>query len=143
MKNKKSLLLVLSLFVSAYMFAAGPVYKIESVSGKVTYEAKPGKWTAVKPGQELSASTVINTGVNSTLVITTDNTSYTIKAMQVGTVQSLLPTAGGVATLKLQKKPVASNIAGAAEGGSKGTATASDRAAEAKEDIAWDDEDGE
>ena len=34
-----------AMFVASSLFAAG--YKVESFTGKVTYESAPGKWTAV------------------------------------------------------------------------------------------------
>lgn len=134
--NKKSvLMMVLAIFMSASIFAAG-TYKVKSVTGKVTYEATPGNWKNVAVGQELSAATVINTSLNSSVVLTADDGDVTIKAMQKGTVDSLTGSNTGLAKAKGLK---ASSVAGEVSGKSKGTATASSRASEAKEDVDWDE----
>ena len=137
--NKKSIVLVvLAFFMSVSMFAAGS-YKVVSVTGKVTYEAAPGTWKNVSVGQELSASTVLNTSLNSDVVIAKeDGGEITIKAMQKGSVDSLV----GVASTKGIKKSGGikkSSVGADVEGSSKGTATASSRASEAKADLDWDD----
>ena len=135
--NKKSILLVvLAFFMSVSMFAAGS-YKVISVTGKVTFEAAPETWKNVAVGQELSASTVLNTSLNSSVVIAKeDGSEITIKAMQKGTIDSLV----GVASSKGKKVVIkTSSIADDVEVTSKGTATASSRASDAKEDLDWDD----
>ena len=137
--NKKSIVLVvLAFFMSVSMFAAGS-YKVVSVTGKVTFEAAPETWKNVTVGQELSASTVLNTSLNSSVVIALDDgKEVTIKAMQKGTIDSLV----GVASNKGLKKSggiKSSSLDDDIEGRSKGTATASSRASDAKEDLDWDD----
>lgn len=138
--NKKSVLIaVLAIFMSASIFAAG-TYKVKSVTGKVTYEATPGNWKNVTVGQELSSATVINTSLNSSLVITLDDNDVTIKAMQKGTIDSLAAGSTGVAKGGLKKNSLkASSVGDEVSGNSKGTATASSRASEAKEDVDWDE----
>lgn len=134
---KKALsIVVLSLFISVAMFAAG--FKVTSVTGNVTYEAAPGEWKNVSVGQELSASTVINTSLNSNVVLLVDNKSVTIKAMSKGSIDSLVSSAANGVAKKKAGGVKKSNIADV-EGSSKGTATASSRASEAKEDVAWDE----
>ena len=135
--NKKSILLVvLAFFMSVSMFAAGS-YKVISVTGKVTFEAAPETWKNVAVGQELSASTVLNTSLNSSVVIAKeDGSEITIKAMQKGTIDSLV----GVASSQGKKGVIkTSSVADDVEVTSKGTATASSRASDAKEDLDWDD----
>lgn len=135
--KKSILLVVLALFMSVSMFAAG-AYKVKAITGKVTFEAAPDNWKNVTVGQELSASTVLNTSLNSSVVIVKDDGSeVTIKAMQKGTVDSLL----GVASSKGLKKSGlnTTTVADDVEGTSKGIATASSRASDAKEDLDWDD----
>ena len=136
--NKKTIsMVVLALFMSVSMFAAG--YKVVSVTGKVTYEAAPETWKNVSVGQELSASTVLNTSLNSSVVIVQDDgNEVTIKAMQKGSVDSLI----GVSSNKGLKRTGGvkrTSIGDDVEGTSKGTATASSRASEAKSDLDWDD----
>jgi len=137
--NKKSILLVvLAFFMSVSMFAAGS-FKVLSVTGKVTYESAPGTWKSVSVGQELSASTVLNTSLNSSVVIAKNNgDEVTIKAMQKGTVDNLIGIASSKGLKKsagIKRKSVGDDV----EGSSKGTATASSRASSAKEDLDWDD----
>lgn len=133
---KKTLsMVILSLFITISMFAAG--YKVTDVAGKVTYEAAPGNWKNVTVGQELSTSTVLNTSLNSSVKIELeDGNEITIKAMQKGTVESLV----GVAAKSSVKGARKSAVAAGSAKSSKGTATASSRASEAKEDVAWDEE---
>ena len=136
--NKRSIVLVvLAFFMSVSMFAAGS-YKVVSVTGKVTFEAAPETWKNVAVGQELSAYTVLNTSLNSSVVIALDDgKEITIKAMQKGTVDSLVGVASnkGLKSSKLKSSTIADEV----EGTTKGTATASSRASDAKEDLDWDD----
>ena len=137
--NKKSIVLVvLAFFMSVSMFAAGS-YKVVSVTGKVTFEAAPETWKNVAVGQELSASTVLNTGLNSSVVLKLDGKTITIKAKQKDTVESLFVAAssskGG-----LKKGVIAkADAVDSADGKREGVATASSRASEAKEDFAWEE----
>lgn len=136
---KKLFTFFLALFVGTMLFAATGAYVVESVVGNVTYEKAPGKFEKVKVGQELSASTVLNTGLNSSVVVVFDGKSITIKAKQKGTVESLYvaaaPSKGG-----LQKKSIAkADAVDSADGKREGVATASSRASEAKEDFTWDE----
>ncbi|MCR5187335.1 MAG: hypothetical protein K6C97_00260 [Treponema sp.] len=139
--NKKSLLvMVLGLIMSASIFAAATdTYKVKKVTGKVTYEATPGNWKNVSVGQELSASTVLNTSLNSSVVIALDDDDITIKAMQKGTVDSLVSASSGVAKKGIKKGLKTKSVGDEVTGSSKGTATASSRASEAKEDVDWDE----
>ena len=136
--NKKSIVLVvLAFFMSVSMFAAGS-YKVVSVTGKVTFEAAPETWKNVSVGQELSASTVLNTSLNSSVVVALDNgKEITIKAMQKGSIDSLVGLASnkGLKSSKIRTSTIADDV----EGTTKGTATASSRASDAKEDLDWDD----
>ena len=136
---KKLFTFFLALFVGTMLFAATGSYVVESVVGNVTYEKAPGKFEKVKVGQELSASTVLNTGLNSSVVVVFEGKSITIKAKQKGTVESLYvaaaPSKGG-----LQKKSIAkADAVDSADGKREGVATASSRASEAKEDFTWDE----
>ena len=64
-------------------------YVIESIVGNVTYECAPNTFAKVMVGQELSASTVIKVGLNSSVVIKCGGKSVTIPAKQQGTVETL------------------------------------------------------
>ena len=136
---KKLFTFFMALFLGTMLFAATGSYVVESIVGNVTYEKAPGKFEKVKVGQELSASTVLNTGLNSSVVVLFEGKSITIKAKQKGTVESLYvaaaPSKGG-----LQKKSIAkADAVDSADGKREGVATASSRASEAKEDFTWDE----
>lgn len=139
--KKRLLSLLLAVVTATMLFAATGTYVIESIVGTVTYEAAPGKFEKVKVGQELSASTVLNTGLNSSVVIVYEGKQITIKAKQKGTVEELAiaaaPAKGG-----LKKQAIAkADAEDTADGKSKGVATASSRASNAKADYSWDEED--
>ena len=138
MIKKSILMVVLSFFMSVSMFAAG-AYKVISVTGKVTYEAAPETWKNVTAGQELSASTVLNTSLNSSVVLAkADGSEVTIKAMQKGSVDGLASSASNKG-IKMSGGIKKSSVGDDVTGSSKGTATASSRASEAKADLDWDD----
>ena len=127
-----------AMFAVSSLFAAG--YKVESFTGKVTYEAAPGKWVAVEAGQELPASTVIQTGVNSSLVLSLDGSKINIKAMQKGTIESLTAVAAtGNGGIKKGSSLKSSAVAADTTKTSKSVVTASSRASEAKEDYNWEE----
>ena len=127
-----------AMFIATSLFAAG--YKVESFTGKVTYESAPGTWTAVADGQELPASTVIQTGVNSTLVLSLDGSKINIKAMQKGTIESLTAVAStGNGGIKKGSSLRSSAVAADSSKTSKSVVTASSRASEAKEDYGWEE----
>ena len=89
-------------------------------------------------GQELSASTVLKTKLNSSVDIEFEGKVITIKAKQNGTVESLYvaaaPAKGG-----LKKQTIAKTDAVDTDGVREGTKTASSRASEAKEDFTWEE----
>ncbi|MBR1537404.1 MAG: hypothetical protein IJ630_10760 [Treponema sp.] len=133
---KKILTTVLiSIFTSLAVFGAD--YSVKAVTGKVQYEASAGNWKNVSVGQILSDSTLINTSLNSSLVITGSAGDVTIKAMQKGSVKDLSSAPAKVGGLK--KTLNRNSIAGNASAASKGTATASSRASEAKADFDWEE----
>ena len=137
MENKKGFLLaLLTLFTACFVFADG-AYVVKSVKGKVQYEVAPGKMENVQVGQTLSASTFVNTGLNSTLVVTLNNEELTVKPMQKGTVEKVAVAAN--AGLKKGGSVVSSNVSGNADNSKAGVNTASSRASEAKEDVEWDE----
>jgi hypothetical protein len=70
------------------VFADG--YAVESVTGKVEREVSPGKWQAVARGMILDSATVIDTGFNAQLVLNANGRFMIIKALQKGTVKSLI-----------------------------------------------------
>ena len=136
---KRLFTLMVALFVGTMLFAATDSYVVDSIVGTVTYEKAPGKFEKVTVGQELSASTVLKTGLNSSVVLKLNDKSITIKAKQTGSAESLFasatPAKGGLKRQSIAK----SSDAEIADGNREGVATASSRASEAKEDFTWDE----
>ena len=134
---KKLLALLLVLFTGTMLFAATGSYVVEAVVGNVTYEAAPGKFEKVAVGQELSASTVLKTKLNSSVDIEFDGKIVTIKAKQNGSVESLYvasaSTKGGLKRQSIAK----ADAVDSADGSREGVSTASSRASDAKEDYTW------
>jgi hypothetical protein len=128
MIRKIPVILALGLVFSGPLFAADS-YIVQSVAGKVEREVSPGKWEAVREGAVLTGATVINTGLNASLVLKADDKTITIRAMQKGTVENLAAadSAGGV---RIGGKILSSKTAINARGTSN-TSTASTRASEA------------
>ena len=87
----------------------------------------------------MPASTVIQTGVNSTLVLSLDGSKVNIKAMQKGTIESLASVASTGTGIKKGSSLKSSAVAADSNKTSKSVVTASSRASEAKEDYDWDE----
>lgn len=139
-KMKKIItLLTICLAFSCALFAEKKAsYSVSSVTGKVTYEVSNGEWADVKAGMSLDVDANVNVGLNSTLVVTLDGVDYAIKPMKKGKLAELAAanSKGGV---KVGSKITKSDIAAASTKTSKGAATASSRASEAKADVLWED----
>jgi hypothetical protein len=127
-------LLLFGLVFSVMVFAAD-TYTVQSVAGKVEREVSPGKWEAVTAGATLTGATVINTGINSVLVIKNGSQSVTVPAMKKGTIETLA-SAGGGAGIRIGGKVSGSDTAVSARG-TISTSTASTRASDAAEDLEW------
>ena len=84
----------------------------------------------------LAADANVNVGLNSTLVVELDGASFTVKPMKKGVLADLTASKGGV---KVGSKIKKSDVAEASTKTTKGTATASSRASEAKTDLDWED----
>jgi hypothetical protein len=136
--KKLCVLMILGVVFAGLVFAADP-YVVQSVSGKVEREVSPGKWEAVGAGASLTAATVINTGLNSSMVLKNGDKTITIRAMQKGTVENLA-AAGSTGGVRIGGRVSSSDTAVSARGTSN-TSTASTRASEAAAaDVEWVDD---
>jgi hypothetical protein len=136
MKKVIFIAMVLGLILAAGTVFAGDSFVVQSVSGKVEREVSPGKWEAVTVGSSLTATTVINTGLNSTLVLKEGTRVITIKAMQKGAVEKLAAaTASGV---RIGGK-VNESGSGSSGRGTSSVSTASTRASDAAGDVQWEE----
>jgi hypothetical protein len=132
--KKICVVLLLGLVFSAVVFAADS-YVVQSVTGKVEREVSPGKWEAVTAGTALTGATVINTGINSTLVLKTGDRTVTVPAMKKGAIETVA-AAGGNAGIRIGGK-VSDGGAAVTARGTVSTSTASTRASEAAGDLEW------
>jgi hypothetical protein len=132
---KKVLFFVLVLGVTAagILFADG--YVVQGVTGKVERESSPGKWEAVTEGASLTAATVVNTGLNSTLVLRDGTRTITIRAMQKGAIEKLIG-AGSSGGIRIGGKVTETETSTTARGTSS-ISTASTRASDATNDLEW------
>ncbi len=125
---KKFIAILAAALLTAVSVFAADSYTVKSVKGKVTYEVSAGKFKEVTVGQVLSISSIINTGVNSTLELTADGQTFTIKPMQKGTVESLITSNTAVGFKKNPSTTTSGKaVAAAANTTGKGTNTASER----------------
>lgn len=142
MKRLIIIAIALTALFSAGLFAADPAgdYVVQTVTGKVEREVSAGKWEAVEVGMKLAPSTVVNTGLNSSLVLKAGDKVIVIKAMQKGTVEKLV-AAMGVQTSGIKLGAKVNETAVTADSGQarSNVSTASTRASEATEDLEWVD----
>ncbi len=143
---KKAMLLALVLVAivgtfAAYAEAVAQDYTVKTVTGKVEREVSAGNWEAVTPGMKLAPQAVINTGLNSSVVLNSGERVVTIKAMQKGSVDKLVASntaaKGGI---KIGAKVNESGV-NTDSGKNKTTnvSTASTRASDATKDLEWDE----
>jgi len=140
--NKRCVMSVLlAIFAAALIFAEGTgSYKVQSVVGKVQYESAPGTWKNIAKGQELAPSAVVNTGLNSKLVLVLGDKTIIIKPMQKGAIEKLaLAADSGKNGITKGIEVSKSDVKGDTTETTKGVSTASSRASEAKEDVEWDE----
>ncbi len=108
--------------------------KVKEVTGKASFEDLPGVYKTIEVGQELSYSTFIKTLLNSEIVfIKEDGKTFKVGAMKNDSIKNLMEIAS-------KKGLKTSSVADYKEVKSKGIATASSRASEAKTDIDWEEE---
>ena len=138
MNAKKMFALVLTAIVSVCAVFAQGSYVVKSVKGNVKYEAEAGIKKAVKVGQTLSASTFVDVGLNSSLVLELDGEEITVKAMTKGALDKVAP-AKTTSTSGLKSGGLRTSTVAKDTGVSKSVSTASSRASEAKEDVEWDE----
>ena len=130
-----------SLVCSMVVFAqtASQEYTVRTVTGKVEREVSPGKWEAVTEGMLLAPSAVINTSLNSSLVLMLGEKVVTIKAMQKGAVEKLVAgVASSKSGIKLGAQVTQSKVSADQDQGRTNISTASTRASDATKDLEWE-----
>ena len=140
MKKKVLTLMILgTLLCSVTLFAQAALqYTVKEVSGKVEVETAAGKWEAVTVGMTLAPSAVINTGLNSKLVLENGDAVISIKPMKKGTVEKLIAEVSGTGSnIKLGAKVQSSGAAEDKGQVRSNVSTASTRASDATKDLEW------
>jgi hypothetical protein len=138
-----AMLMLSTLVCSMVAFAetASTEYIVQSVTGKVEREVSAGKWEAITEGTKLAPSAVVNTGLNSSLVLKSGDRLVTVKAMQKGTVDKLTSgIASGKTGIKVGSKVTESDATADAVQGRTNISTASTRASDATKDLDWAEE---
>ncbi len=128
--------------ISTALFAqvSGQDIVIQSVNGIVSYEVSAGKWEALSADKKIAPSTMINTGLNSSLILKIGDRVVTVKAMQKGTVEKLTSPAQGLSGIKLGAAVTDSTVNANSVQGRTNISTASTRASDAVEDVQWVEE---
>lgn len=126
-----------SLFADTDKAAQTPTIVVQSVTGKVQREVSADKWKAVTKMTELDATTVVSTGLNSTLVLVVGGKTVTITGMQKGTVETLIAAASTDSGIKLGAKAVDSDVSANSDQKRTNISTASTRASDATKDVEW------
>jgi len=129
-----SLVCSVSLFADTDKTATPQTIVVQAVTGKVKLEVSADKWKAVTKKTQLDATTVVSTGLNSTLVLLIGDKAVTIAAMQKGTVESLVAGASGI---KLGAAVTDTGISADSDQKRTNISTASTRASDATKDVEW------
>jgi hypothetical protein len=90
---KNFILTVFVFFLSLGVLFAADNYTVESVSGRVERQVSPYKWAGITAGDILSAGTVVDVGLNASLVLNDGGEFITITSKQKGTINALLSVA--------------------------------------------------
>lgn len=143
MKKLLSIVLILLCVAgAAQLFAKDTPNEIvvQKVTGNVQYEFSAGKWKPLTAGMKIAPSTVINTGLNSSVVLKLDEQVVTVKAMQKGTAEKLIASSA-VASSGIRMGASANDSGVSANSGPARTniSTASTRASDATEDVKWEE----
>ncbi len=136
--EKKLLFVCLMVLVGAMAFAEDII--VQSVVGKVTMELTPGKWVNVKAGDKLALTMMINTGLNSKLVLKIGTRLVTINPMTKKTVAMLIGTTAATGTVTAVVNTQNTGIDASSTQTSTNVATASTRASDAAGDVSWEEE---
>lgn len=135
---KKLITTIFALFAATMLFAA-PTFTVKQIQGTATYESAPNKKTALKVGQELSATTYVEVSMSSQLIVTDENgKDITIPAMKRGKIDELTSqfAKGGKG---IKKTPALSKMDTDVEGTTKSAKTAAEKAADFAEDEDWNE----
>jgi hypothetical protein len=92
----KKTVLALIVFMAISGAAFGQSFTAQSVSGRVERETGNGRWEAVRAGDTISGEAVIRTGIGARLTLASNGRTFSIGAVQTGSVASLAGNSGGI-----------------------------------------------
>ncbi len=138
MNMKKLFALALTAVISVCAVFAQS-FVVKSVKGTVKYESEPKVYKPVTVGQSLSATTVVNVGLNSELIIELNGNEYKIPSMKNDSLEKLLK----VPSKGLSKGGSAAGSVGKDASAGNSVSTASNRAQDLKNDVDWADDEEE
>jgi hypothetical protein len=92
--KKAMLVLIALLAISGAAF--GQSFTVQSVSGRVERETGGDKWAAVKAGDVLTSEAVIRSGIGARLVLVSGERTFSVGAVQTGTIASLAGSRTGI-----------------------------------------------
>jgi hypothetical protein len=130
----KKMLLILIVFMAISGAVFGQSFTVQNVSGRVERDSGGGRWEAVKAGDALTGEMVIRTGIGAALTLASEGRTFSVGAVQTGTIASL---AGSGTGIRIDGR-VAQTDTGAVSRTTGRVSTASARASDAaeEEDIA-------
>lgn len=134
---KKNVFMIVMLVAGVFAFAES--WTVKEVTGNVTCVDSKGKTVDIKTGMSIDSDVSVSTGLNSTLVVNHDGKDFSIKPMKKGKISELCVSGKSKNGVKIGSKVTKGDIAQAAGKSSKGAATASSRASEAKSDVLWEE----
>ncbi len=135
--GKKLLFVCLMVLVEAVVFAEDII--VQSVAGKVTMEATPDKWVDVKVGDKLAATIMVNTGLNSKLVLKIGTRLVTVNPMTKKTVAMLIGTTAAAGSVTAVTNTQNTGISATSTQTSTNIATASTRASDATGEVSGEE----
>jgi len=100
---KKIISLILSFVFICFGVFAEKSYTVSAVAGEVSYRLNDGKWAPLKVGMNLSDTTKVTTGLNSTLIIASDDNSVVVLPLKTGSVEDVIAFSKDKSLIKLTR----------------------------------------
>lgn len=78
------------LCLASFALVCEQSYSVKAVSGKVTYRQKDGSWAPVMVGMDLSDTTKVATGLNSTMIVYGAEKTVVVLPLKTGNVSDVV-----------------------------------------------------
>ena len=92
----KKIVVILIVFMAISGAVFGQSFTVQSVSGRVERDTGGDKWVAVEAGDTLTGEAVIRSGIGARLVLASDGRTFSVGAVQTGTIASLAGSGTGI-----------------------------------------------